>query len=249
VRGTQPATLPRCHHNPKLPCSYYAAPPRGVQPDAENPEVFNHALVGLPADRIRYHLCWGSWHGPHANDVPLAAIAHGTNIVEHPELVAERIVRYADRVGAENVIAGTDCGSGSRIHPELGWAKHVGHAGGNRPPPRPGARPERVLQRQAWRRTAGSVRTRRNLAEPTGKTRIYACNTWPSIHVRVMFTVGATAGAIELSLIVDTAYLPRDIATSMLVGIEALIVGSLTEDIAVAAIPRVCGIAAYPGHR
>jgi 5-methyltetrahydropteroyltriglutamate--homocysteine methyltransferase len=130
-------------------------------------EVLNHALDGLPADRVRYHLCWGSWHGPHASDVPLAYIAdimfgvnadayvieaansrheheyhvwedvklpdgkilipgvvtHATNIIEHPELVAERITRYADRLGAENVIAGTDCGFGSRIHPELGWAK------------------------------------------------------------------------------------------------------------------------------
>ncbi len=130
-------------------------------------EVLNHALAGLPADRVRYHLCWGSWHGPHANDVPLANIAdlmlgvnagayvieaansrheheyhlwddlklpdgkilvpgvvtHATNIIEHPELVAERITRYTDRLGAENVIAGADCGFGSRIHPELGWAK------------------------------------------------------------------------------------------------------------------------------
>jgi 5-methyltetrahydropteroyltriglutamate--homocysteine methyltransferase len=130
-------------------------------------EALNHALDGLPADRIRYHLCWGSWHGPHANDVPLAHIAdimlrvnagaylveaansrheheyhlwedlklpegkilipgvvtHATNAVEHPELVAERITRYTSRLGAENVIAGADCGFGSRIHPELGWAK------------------------------------------------------------------------------------------------------------------------------
>jgi 5-methyltetrahydropteroyltriglutamate--homocysteine methyltransferase len=130
-------------------------------------EVLNHALAGLPADRVRYHLCWGSWHGPHANDVPLAQVAdimlrvnagaylieaansrheheyrlwedlklpdgkilipgvvtHATNIIEHPELVAERILRYTDRLGAENVIAGADCGFGSRIHPELGWAK------------------------------------------------------------------------------------------------------------------------------
>jgi len=130
-------------------------------------EVLNHALEGLPPDRIRYHLCWGSWHGPHANDVPLADIAdimlrvnagaylveaansrheheyhlwedvklpdgkilipgvvtHATNIVEHPALVAERVLRYTDRLGPENVIAGADCGFGSRIHPELGWAK------------------------------------------------------------------------------------------------------------------------------
>ena len=130
-------------------------------------EVLNHALAGLPEDRIRYHLCWGSWHGPHANDIPLADIAdimlqvkagaylieaansrheheyhlwedvklpdgkilipgvvtHSTNLIEHPELVAERITRYTDRLGPENVIAGADCGFGSRIHPELGWAK------------------------------------------------------------------------------------------------------------------------------
>ncbi len=130
-------------------------------------EVLNHALDGLPEDRIRYHLCWGSWHGPHAHDVPLAdivdimlrvkagaylieaansrheheyhlwedvklpdgkilipgVVTHATNQVEHPELVAERITRYADRLGRENVMAGADCGFGSRIHPELGWAK------------------------------------------------------------------------------------------------------------------------------
>ena len=134
---------------------------------SESIEVLNHALAGLPADRIRYHLCWGSWHGPHANDIPLAQIAdimlrvnagaylieaansrheheyhlwedvrlpdgkilvpgvvtHATNAIEHPELVAERIQRYTDRLGAQNVIAGADCGFGSRIHPELGWAK------------------------------------------------------------------------------------------------------------------------------
>jgi 5-methyltetrahydropteroyltriglutamate--homocysteine methyltransferase len=134
---------------------------------SESVEVLNHAFEGLPADRIRYHLCWGSWHGPHANDVPLAHIAdlllrvnagaylieaansrheheyhlwedlslpegkilipgvvtHATNVIEHPELVAERIQRYTDRVGSSNVTAGADCGFGSRIHPELGWAK------------------------------------------------------------------------------------------------------------------------------
>jgi 5-methyltetrahydropteroyltriglutamate--homocysteine methyltransferase len=50
-------------------------------------------------------------------------VTHATNIIEHPELVAERITRYTDRLGAENIIAGADCGFGSRIHPELGWAK------------------------------------------------------------------------------------------------------------------------------
>jgi 5-methyltetrahydropteroyltriglutamate--homocysteine methyltransferase len=130
-------------------------------------EALNHALEGLPQERVRYHLCWGSWHGPHATDIPLAdivdlmlevdagvysveaanvrheheyslwetvklpdgkklapgVVTHSTNLIEHPELVAERIVRFAERVGRENVIASTDCGMGSRIHPELGWAK------------------------------------------------------------------------------------------------------------------------------
>lgn len=130
-------------------------------------EALNHALEGLPEERVRYHLCWGSWHGPHLTDIPLAEIVdlmltvnagtysveaanvrheheyhlwesvrlpegkklapgvvtHSTNLIEHPELVAERIVRFAERVGRENVIASTDCGFGSRIHPELGWAK------------------------------------------------------------------------------------------------------------------------------
>jgi 5-methyltetrahydropteroyltriglutamate--homocysteine methyltransferase len=130
-------------------------------------EALNHALAGLPVERVRYHLCWGSWHGPHASDIPLAEIVdlllevdagiysveaanvrheheyrlwedvklpegkklapgvvtHSTNLIEHPELVAERIVRFAERVGRENVIASTDCGMGSRIHPQLGWAK------------------------------------------------------------------------------------------------------------------------------
>jgi hypothetical protein len=63
-----------------------------------------------------------------------------------------------------------------------------------------------------------------------------------------MVTVGTLPGASELSLIVDTAYLPRDIATSMLLGIEALLVRGITEDIPIAAVPRVCGIAAYRGH-
>lgn len=88
-----------------------------------------------------------------------------------------------------------------------------------------------------------------NLADLAGKTRIHASNAWPSICIRVMFTVGTADGAGQLSLIADTAYLPRDIATSMLLGIEALLVRSVTEDIPIAAVPKVCGIAAYRGHR
>jgi 5-methyltetrahydropteroyltriglutamate--homocysteine methyltransferase len=135
-------------------------------------DVLNHAIEGLPAERIRYHVCWGSWPGPHTTDVPLrdivdlilkvnvgayvieganprhehewkvwadvklppgkvlipGVISHATNIVEHPELVAERIVRLARLVGRENLIAGTDCGFAQgpfhrRVHPSIMWAK------------------------------------------------------------------------------------------------------------------------------
>jgi len=130
-------------------------------------EALNHALRGLPRDRIRFHLCWGSWHGPHVTDIPLrdivdvmlavncqaysfeagnvrhehewkvwrdvklpddrilipGVVSHATNVVEHPELVADRIVRFAEIVGRERVIAGTDCGLGGRVHPDIAWAK------------------------------------------------------------------------------------------------------------------------------
>jgi 5-methyltetrahydropteroyltriglutamate--homocysteine methyltransferase len=130
-------------------------------------DALNHALDGIPEDRVRYHMCWGSWHGPHLTDVPLrdivdllltiragaysleagnvrhehewkvwrdvklpdgkilipGVVSHATNVVEHPELVADRIVQYAQLVGRENVVAGTDCGLGGRIHPSLAWAK------------------------------------------------------------------------------------------------------------------------------
>jgi 5-methyltetrahydropteroyltriglutamate--homocysteine methyltransferase len=130
-------------------------------------EALNHAIRGLPSDRIRFHLCWGSWHGPHTTDIPMrdivdamlavnadhysfeaanarhehewelwrdvklpdgkrilpGVVTHATNVVEHPELVAQRIRRFADGVGAENVIASTDCGLGGRVHPQIAWAK------------------------------------------------------------------------------------------------------------------------------
>ena len=135
-------------------------------------EVLNEAIAGLPRDRIRYHVCWGSWPGPHTTDVALkdivdlimgmkvgafvieganprhehewrvwqsaklpqdtvlipGVISHATNVVEHPELVAERIVRLAKLVGRENILAGTDCGFAQgpfhrRVHPSIMWAK------------------------------------------------------------------------------------------------------------------------------
>jgi len=135
-------------------------------------DALNHALEGIPQERSRYHICWGSWNGPHAFDVPMkdivdlmlqvnvgayqfeaanprhehelvvwrtiklppgkvlipGVISHATNIVEHPELVAQRIVRLAKIVGRENVMGGTDRGFAQspfaqRVHPTIMWAK------------------------------------------------------------------------------------------------------------------------------
>lgn len=130
-------------------------------------DALNHALANVPEDQVRYHLCWGSWHGPHAHDIPLAdlvdvmlavkaqtylfeaanarheheytlweevelpegkilapgVVTHSTPLIEHPELVSQRIQRFATIVGRENVIASTDCGLGLRCHPQVAWAK------------------------------------------------------------------------------------------------------------------------------
>jgi 5-methyltetrahydropteroyltriglutamate--homocysteine methyltransferase len=135
-------------------------------------EALNHALRDIPEERVRYHICFGSWHGPHAYDPPLrdildlvlrvnagaysieqanprhehewriwedvklpegkaiipGVVTHHTNVVEHPELVADRIVRLARLVGRERVIGGTDCGFAQgaflqRVHPSIQWAK------------------------------------------------------------------------------------------------------------------------------
>ena len=143
--------------------------------------ALNHALAGIPEDRVRYHVCWGSWHGPHAFDPPLrdtvdlllavnagyysieqanprhehewrvwedvklpegrklipGIVTHHTNVVEHPELVAQRLVRLAKVVGGENVIGGTDCGFAQgavikRVHEEIQWAKLTALAEGAR---------------------------------------------------------------------------------------------------------------------
>lgn len=135
-------------------------------------EAVNVALAGLPRERIRYHVCWGSWNGPHSNDVALAdivdlvlrveaggyllemsnprhahewqvwedtslpdgtvllpgLISHSTNVVEHPDWVAERLVRLAGLVGPDRLVASTDCGFAQgpfarRVHPQVQWAK------------------------------------------------------------------------------------------------------------------------------
>jgi 5-methyltetrahydropteroyltriglutamate--homocysteine methyltransferase len=130
-------------------------------------EALNHALRNVPEEQVRYHLCWGSWHGPHAHDIPMAdmvdimlsvkaqmylfeaanarheheytlwervklptgkilapgVVSHATALIEHPELVSQRIQRFAKLVGRENVVASTDCGLGLRCHPQIAWAK------------------------------------------------------------------------------------------------------------------------------
>jgi 5-methyltetrahydropteroyltriglutamate--homocysteine methyltransferase len=130
-------------------------------------DALNHALANIPEEQIRYHLCWGSWHGPHLYDIPMAdivdvmlavkaqtylfeaanarheheyvvwervklpthkilapgVVTHSTPLIEHPELVSQRIQRFVKTVGRENVIASTDCGLGLRCHPQIAWAK------------------------------------------------------------------------------------------------------------------------------
>ncbi|HLQ24623.1 MAG TPA: cobalamin-independent methionine synthase II family protein [Acidiferrobacterales bacterium] len=140
-------------------------------------DALNHALRDIPPEKVRFHTCWGSYHGPHKYDIPLrdivdlilkvhanaysieasnarhehewrvweevklpegkvlvpGVVGHASDIVEHPELIAERLVRYAKLVGRENVIAGTDCGLGPRVgHPKIAWAKFEAMAEGAR---------------------------------------------------------------------------------------------------------------------
>jgi 5-methyltetrahydropteroyltriglutamate--homocysteine methyltransferase len=155
-------------------------------------DALNHALEGLPQEKVRYHICWGSFNTPHVSDVPLGdivdlvlrvkagayciemgnprhehewrvwetaklpegrklvpgVISHSTNVVEHPELVAERLVRIARLVGRDNVMAGTDCGFAQaphvkRVHPSIMWAKLEALAEG-----------ARIASRELWGRQA-----------------------------------------------------------------------------------------------
>jgi len=147
-----------------------------------NVEALNHALRDIPPERLRLHLCWGNYEGPHHRDIPLKDILgivlrarplaisleganprhehewavfkelklpadrvlipgvldSTTNFIEHPELVAQRIVRYAEVVGRERVIARSDCGFGTfarstpQVEPEIVWAKLAAMAEGAR---------------------------------------------------------------------------------------------------------------------
>jgi 5-methyltetrahydropteroyltriglutamate--homocysteine methyltransferase len=140
-------------------------------------DALNHGLKNIPPERVRFHTCWGSYHGPHKYDIPLrdivdlilkvrantysieasnprhehewkvwqdvklpegkvlvpGVVGHATDIVEHPEVIADRLVRYAKLVGRENVMAGTDCGLGPRVgDAKIAWAKFEAMAEGAR---------------------------------------------------------------------------------------------------------------------
>jgi len=140
-------------------------------------DALNHGLRDIPPEKVRFHTCWGSYHGPHKFDIPLrdivdiilkvnantysieasnprhehewrvwedvkfprgkvivpGVVGHATDIVEHPEVIAERLLRYARIVGRENVMAGTDCGLGPRVgDPQIAWAKFAAMAEGAR---------------------------------------------------------------------------------------------------------------------
>jgi len=166
-------------------------------------EALNHALRGIPREKVRLHVCWGSFHGPHENDIPLreiidivfkvpassysieasnprhehewnvfeevevpegavlipGVVGHCTDFIEHPELVAERLVRYANLVGRENVMAGTDCGLGPRVgHESIAWAKLTSIAEG-----------ARLASKRLWAKPAkGKAKAK---AKPKAKTK------------------------------------------------------------------------------
>lgn len=89
-------------------------------------EAVNHALAGIPEDRVRFHICWGSWHGPHSTDLELKSVVDLLLKVNAQAYSVEAgNVRHEHewKVWRENVIASTDCGLGGRVHPQLAWAK------------------------------------------------------------------------------------------------------------------------------
>ncbi len=167
--------------DPDLPDGWNCLPDMDVLAYRKYAELrvaaINRALQGIPPEKVRLHVCWGSFHGPHHDDIPLADIAdlilsvkaksfsieasnpchehewrvfetvklpagatlvpgvvgHCSDFIEHPDLVAERLVRYAKLVGRENVLAGTDCGLGHRVgHASICWAKFQAMAEGAR---------------------------------------------------------------------------------------------------------------------
>ena len=148
---------------------------------ARHVEVINHALRNVPADRVRLHMCWGNYEGPHHHDIPIenllpvvlkanvqgllfeaanarhehewavfknikvpddkvlipGVISSTSNYIEHPKLVAERLERFANLVGRERVMAGSDCGFGTfagfgPVDPDIVYLKLASMAEGAR---------------------------------------------------------------------------------------------------------------------
>jgi 5-methyltetrahydropteroyltriglutamate--homocysteine methyltransferase len=172
-------------------------------------DALNHALRGIPREKIRLHVCWGSFHGPHHDDIPLRDIAdlifrvkagsysieasnpchehewkvfetvkvpkdatlvpgvigHCTDFIEHPDLVAERLVRYAKLVGRERVLAGTDCGIGTRVgHPSICWAKFGAMVEGAK-------RATKQLWAKGAKKSSAGAKTARSTAKAKPKSR------------------------------------------------------------------------------
>jgi len=165
-------------------------------------DAINHALRGIPREKVRLHVCWGSFHGPHRSDIPLkdivdiifrvhassysieasnpvhehewrvfedvkppegtvlipGVVGHCCDFIEHPELVAQRLLLYAKLLGRENVMGGTDCGLGPRVgSPEIAWAKLEALAQG-----------ARLASKQLWARRSQAPR---RAARKKGKKR------------------------------------------------------------------------------
>jgi 5-methyltetrahydropteroyltriglutamate--homocysteine methyltransferase len=161
-------------------------------------DALNHALRGIPREKVRLHACWGSFHGPHRHDIPLkdiidvifrvrassysieasnpahehewrlfedvkppegavlipGVVGHCCDFIEHPELVAQRLTRYAKLLGRENVMGGTDCGLGPRVgSPEIAWAKLEALAQG-----------ARLASKQLWARAGKKPKARKKIS-------------------------------------------------------------------------------------
>jgi 5-methyltetrahydropteroyltriglutamate--homocysteine methyltransferase len=159
-------------------------------------DALNHALRDIPREKIRLHVCWGSFHGPHQHDIPLkdivdiifrvrassysieasnpchehewrvfedfklpdgavlipGVVGHYSDFIEHPELIADRLERYANLVGRENVMGGTDCGLGPRVgHAKIAWAKLEALAEG-----------ARIATRRLWAKKKPKVESRKS---------------------------------------------------------------------------------------
>ena len=188
--------------DPDLPDGWQMYPEMGVADYRKyatmRVDALNHALRGIPAEKIRLHVCWGSFHGPHQHDIPLkhiidiifrvrassysieasnpchehewrvfetvklpgdavlipGVVGHFSDFIEHPELVAQRLARYAKLVGRENLMGGTDCGLGPRVaEGRIAWAKLEALAEG-----------ARLATKQLWAR--GAKRRARERAVP-----------------------------------------------------------------------------------